>query len=255
LGDVREILSLFPFLLLPTPLKERALLSGTQPVEHPEEIPGLLEAFGAFLLFTDNEYKISNDPPLNVQVSTLDTAIIEFYAVLHQTRYLDTFMKEQNSFDTQTIMTFFDINRRPLKLYPAQAIFFTNSDKIADALKIWQALNDADKSNSSKWALEASYTLQLVRQHRILDEHLEWIKARSTTAAVNALLYPSVEVLYACDWIQANCPTYILRFYDFIVQQTGQNSPITTLMQDGLLGLIPTVRLELSLMIYSDLAL
>jgi hypothetical protein len=233
-GDVREILSLFPFLQLPVPLETRVLLSGTQVAEQPQNIPGLPEALGTFLLFTDNEYKISNDASLITQVSILDTALFEFYAVFHQTRYLDAFMKEQNSIDLQVAETFLKDNLRQLRLHPARAIFCTNTDKIPEALKIWGALNDHDSTRSAKWAFEASYTLQLVRQHRVLDEHLGWIKNRSMRAAVNALLYPSVEVPYAREWIQANCPTYMLRFYDFIVQQTGPNTPNIILVQEAL---------------------
>lgn len=231
-GDIREVLSLFPFILMANPLEQRVVLNQTQPVEHPDK--ELLDAFGQFLLFTDNEYKISNDNDLMAQVPILDTALFEFYAAFHQTRYLDAFMKEQNSIDFQLVGTFFTRNLKPMKLHPALAVYYTNKDKIPDALNIWKALDQADKNGSAKWALEASYTLQLVRQKKVLDDNLAWIKARSVNAAVNALLYPTVDVFYAQEWIEENCPTYMLKFYDFIMQQTGQNAPKLRTVEDGL---------------------
>jgi hypothetical protein len=123
-----------------------------------------------------------------------------------------------------------------MKLNPALAVFYTNTDKLTEALRLWRALNDADRQEQTKWAFEASFTLQLVKQTRVLDENLAWIKARSIQAAVNALLYPSVDVGYARNWIANNCPNYLIKFYDFIVQQTGQNKPKRKLVEEALLA-------------------
>jgi hypothetical protein len=76
------------------------------------------------------------------------------------------------------------------------------------------------------------------------------------------LLYPGVNVDYAVGWIRANCPTFMLRFYDFLVQQTGTNTPHMALVQDALMEFCTTLiamerdpNFDLKLITYSDDAL
>lgn len=221
-ADVREILSLFPTIMLSIKLEKRELLDGTLPIEEPSS--QLLEELGKFLYFTSEEYKISNDPALTSQMPVVDTALFEIYAMFTKTRELDAFMREQNSIDLQLVGKFFSENKVKMKLYPAIAIYQTRTDKQLDALHIWRALDSAlTKSNmtSNRWALEASYTLREISDQKTITSNLEWIKARDVSCAVNAFLYPKVLLDYdfASEWITKNCPTYINKFYDYLTTQ------------------------------------
>lgn len=228
--DIREVLSLFPFIMLANPLEKRVILVSTQPVENPSK--QLLQELGKFLIFTSEQYKLSDDNSLLSQLSIVDTSIFQFYAAFHQTRELDAFMKDQNSIDIQLVSQYFAQNLKPLKLYPALAIYYTRTEKQVKALEYWKVLNNQDPK-TSRWALEASYTLQEISQKNILDEHLAWIKRRNVSHAVNALLHPNVDTAYAQEWIKANCPNYMIKFFDFIVQQTNP-APKIPLVEEAL---------------------
>lgn len=231
-NDVREIISLFPVMMLESQIKDRILLNGTKPIEQPDM--KLMEALGNFLLATDHEYKRSTDPDLTKQIQVIDTCIFQFYAIHHQTRQLDDFMRKQNSIDMQLVSQFFNDKLKPLRLHPALAVFYTRTDKTQEALNLWHTLSKADKSNP-RWALEASYTLQEVKTKKILLSNLAWIKEIDESAAVNALLYPTVDTYFALDWINDNCPKYAIKFYDFMVMQTDPE-PKLRLVEDALMA-------------------
>ncbi|OHT14790.1 hypothetical protein TRFO_03086 [Tritrichomonas foetus] len=217
-ADAREILMLFPVIMLSIPLEKRELLHGTQPIEEPSK--ELLQELGKFLLFTSDNYKISNDSTLTAQLPVIDTALFEFYAIHHKTRELDNFMRDQNSIDLQLIVKFFQENQKKMRLYPAYAIFNTRTDKPQEALNIWRTLDARDPSHTGNWALEASYTLREISSPKILNHHLSWVKARDISSAVNAFLYPKVDVEFAVNWIKENCKEYLVKFYDYLTTQT-----------------------------------
>ena len=217
-ADAREILMLFPVIMLSIPLEKRTLLHGTQPVEQPSK--ELLQELGKFLLFTSDNYKISNDPTLTSQLPVIDTALFQFYAIHHKTRELDALMRDQNSIDIQLVVKFFQENQKAMRLYPAYAIFNTRTDKPQEALNIWRTLDARDPTHSTTWAIEASYTLREIATPKVLNHHLSWIKDRDISAAVNAFLYPKVDVEFAVKWIKDNCKEYLVKFYDYLTTQT-----------------------------------
>lgn len=236
--DVREILSLFPVIMLSIPYEKRKRLDGCQPEENPSQ--ELLSELGKFLLFTSDNYKLSSDPALSSQLSVLDTSLFEFYAMFHLTRDLDAFMREPNSIDLQLVGKFFQLNKKAMRLYPALAIYDTRTDKPQDALQIWKTLNARDPTQTNRWAYEASYTLREIPissnnsvNSKILEHHLEWVKNRDVSAAVNSFLYPKVDVQTAEDWIKRNCETYLVKFYDYLTTQTD-TPPKQALIQSAL---------------------
>ncbi|KAK8891673.1 hypothetical protein M9Y10_028893 [Tritrichomonas musculus] len=229
--DVREILSLFPVIMLSIPLEKRKRLDGCQPLENPSQ--EILSELGKFLLFTSENYKISNDGALSSQLSVLDTSLFEFYAMFHKTRELDSFMREPNSIDLQLVGKFFQQNKKPMRLYPALAIYNTRTDKPQEALSIWKTLDARDPTHTNKWAYEASYTLREIANNKIVGKHLAWVKDRDVSAAVNAFLYPKADVEFAEDWIKNNCENYLAKFYDYLTTQTD-TPPKQTLIESAI---------------------
>jgi len=224
--DVREIISLFPMIILASPLENRTYLSGTRPLMNPEK--SVMAAFGTFLVYTSSQYHESSEPELSSQLPIVDTSLFQFYAMYHQTRELDAFLQKPNSADMQLANQFFNQNLKPMRLHPALAIHYTRMGKYNEALSLWKDLNNADVK-STRWAKEASFTIRDVRNEDLFNNTLEWIRQRSIDAALNTFIYPQVDTFKANMWIQKNCPTYAIKFLDYIVKLTNPKPQIDLL--------------------------
>ena len=215
--DCREIISLFPCFMLANPLESRIKLIGTKVRESPSEKE--LGQVGTYLLRASKAYRKRNNPADTNQLSILDTCLFEIFAMTHKTRELDELLKRQNSVDVQLVQQFFNKNLKQGRMHPALAVYYTRTEKHQEALVIWKSLNDAAE-NTTRWALEASYTLQDVQNvnHTLIEENLSWIVKRSKEAAVNSFLYPDVPANFAIQWIEKNCKEYLIKFLDYYTQ-------------------------------------
>lgn len=205
--DIREVLSLFTpiYIELPTKLEARVLLQGTKTITAEKLDKDVKQALGDFLEATRRMYQDSNNSTLTSQLLTIDTALFQFYALNHLTRRLDKFLTSSPSYDTQLVARFLNEKVKKLHLHPAFAIYQAavcnkdNNNGIKTAMKVWEQLNLADKTNV-RWSEEGSFTIRKIKPANSYNDpenvykrsQLDWILKRSPRSAINAFLYPSV---------------------------------------------------------------
>lgn len=214
--DVKEVLSLFPFFVLDAKPQPRNKLNGL--IEYTLDDITVFEKLGQFLELTKKMFSESHESKLTHQIPVLETALFEYYAVFHQTRDLNQLMAQENSVNQQSVTLFFNQQLAKRSLHPALAIYFAFTERMEESLQIWKTLNDADK-NSSKWALEAAYTLQNTDDDDFIKSNLKWIKQRSQYSSVVAFLHQNVDVSFAISWIKENANEYMVNFTDYLVKE------------------------------------
>lgn len=202
LSHPRELLALFPDLVLPGPRKARvspqiAIASTKNYIEIYTKLATVVEK-------NVNDYINIGLP--QIVIKYLTTGLAEIYAVIHDTRKLNDIIVQNNedSLDRETLWNFVETANKENKfpVAPALAVLKTCKGDIQEAINIWKQLYESTKD--AAYLTNCSFTLHECQDSELFFKTLDWIYPNSPSAAINSLLSKNHDTNLVLAWLSKN---------------------------------------------------